>query len=296
MLQKDHTILRNFPVLGHFRFLFKLMLREVYQYFVESDKHGVTFDRDTRSLVYQSAKYVSDTVPFGTKERVYEVVDDWVNHSMAQVHNAPEDMRVTIGGLNCTQSYSASLLNISAMSQGALSKNAILALSTAAKQGIFSYNTGEGGVSPCNLEGGADLISQIGTRYFGCRTDDGNFSDEFFEATAKREPVKMIENKLSQGTKPGNRGILPAAKLTEEIAAIRHAPMAADVNSPPRHRLVDSPRGLLNFVQRLRRLSGGNLVGFKLCVGKRRESLAVCKAMAKTGTTPNFISFGGGEG
>lgn len=296
MLQKDHSILRNFPVLGHFRFLFELIRPEIYQYFVESDTDGVPFDRDTRSLVYQRAKDVRDTVPFGTKEDVYEVGYEWVNHSMAPVHNAPEDMRVTIGGPDCTQPYSASLLNISAMSYGALSKNAILALSAGAKQGNFAHNTGEGGISPYHVDGGADLIWQIGTGYFGCRTDDGNFSDELFEAKANLEHVKMIELKLSQGAKPGHGGILPAAKLTAEIAAIRHVPMGADVNSPPGHRVFDSPRGLLEFIARLRKLSGGKPVGFKLCVGKRREFLSVCKAMVETGITPDFIVVDGGEG
>ncbi len=296
MLQRDHSILRNFPVLGHFRFLFELIRPEIYQYFVESDTDGVPFDRDTRSLVYQRAKDVRDTVPFGTKEDVYEVGYEWVNHSMAPVHNAPEDMRVTIGGPDCTQPYSASLLNISAMSYGALSKNAILALSGGAKKGNFAHNTGEGGISPYHYQGGADLIWQIGTGYFGCRTEDGNFSDELFEAKANSDQVKMIELKLSQGAKPGHGGILPAAKLTPEIAEIRHVPMGADVNSPPGHRVFDSPRGLLDFIAKLRRLSHGKPVGFKLCVGKRREFLAVCKAMVETELTPDFIVVDGGEG
>ena len=296
MLQRDHSILRNFPVLGHFRFLFELIRPEIYQYFVESDTDGVPFDRDTRSLVYQRAKDVRDTVPFGTKEDVYQVGYEWVNHSMAPVHNAPEDMRVTIGGPDCTQPYSASLLNISAMSYGALSKNAILALSGGAKKGNFAHNTGEGGISPYHYQGGADLIWQIGTGYFGCRTEDGNFSDELFEAKANSDQVKMIELKLSQGAKPGHGGILPAAKLTPEIAEIRHVPMGADVNSPPGHRVFDSPRGLLDFIAKLRRLSNGKPVGFKLCVGKRREFLAVCKAMVETELTPDFIVVDGGEG
>ena len=296
MLQRDHSILRNFTVLGHFRFLFELIRPEIYQYFVESDTDGVPFDRDTRSLVYQRAKDVRDTVPFGTKEDVYEVGYEWVNHSMAPVHNAPEDMRVTIGGPDCTQPYSASLLNISAMSYGALSKNAILALSGGAKKGNFAHNTGEGGISPYHYQGGADLIWQIGTGYFGCRTEDGNFSDELFEAKANSDQVKMIELKLSQGAKPGHGGILPAAKLTPEIAEIRHVPMGADVNSPPGHRVFDSPRGLLDFIAKLRRLSNGKPVGFKLCVGKRREFLAVCKAMVETELTPDFIVVDGGEG
>ncbi|MDE0866387.1 MAG: FMN-binding glutamate synthase family protein [Rubripirellula sp.] len=296
MLQTHHSILRNFPVLGHVRYLFELIRPEIYQYFVESDTDGVPFDRDTRSLVYQRAKDVRDTVPFGTKENVYEVGYEWVNHSMAPVHNEPEDMRVTIGGPDCSKPYSSSLLNISAMSYGALSQNAILALSKGAKLGNFAHNTGEGGISPYHTEGGADLIWQIGTGYFGCRTDDGGFSETLFEAKATSENVKMIELKLSQGAKPGHGGILPAAKLTPEIAKIRHVPMGRDVNSPPGHRVFDTPIGLLEFIARLRELSGGKPVGFKLCVGKRREFLSVCKAMVKTGITPDFITVDGGEG
>jgi len=296
MLQKHHSILRNFPVLGHFRYLFEVIRPEIYQYFVESDTDGVPFDRDTRSLVYQRAKDVRDTVPFGTKEDVYEVGYEWVNHSMAPVHNEPEDMRVTIGGPDCSKPYSSSLLNIAAMSYGALSKNAILALSKGAKLGNFAHNTGEGGISPYHTDGGADLIWQIGTGYFGCRTEDGGFSDTLFEAKATLDHVKMIELKLSQGAKPGHGGILPAAKLTPEIAAIRHVPIGKDVNSPPGHRVFDTPIGLLEFIAKLRELSGGKPVGFKLCVGKRREFLSVCKAMVKTGITPDFIVVDGGEG
>ena len=294
--QVKHSILRNFPVLGHFRYFFELIRPEIYQYFVESDTDGVPFDRDERSLVYQRAKDVRDTIPFGTKENVYKAGYEWINHSMAPVHNVPEDMRVTIGGPACSQPYSASLLNISAMSYGSLSKNAVLSLSCGAKMGGFAHNTGEGGISPYHIEGGADLIWQIGTGYFGCRSDDGGFCEALFTENALQPTVKMIELKLSQGAKPGHGGILPAAKLTPEIARIRNVPIGRDVNSPPGHRVFSTPVGLLEFIARLRELSDGKPVGIKLCVGKRREFLAVCKAMVKTEITPDFIAVDGGEG
>ncbi len=296
LFQVKHSIPRNFPVLGHLRYFFEFIRPEIYQYFIENDTEGVPFDRDKRSLVYQRAKDVRDTIPFGTKEDVYKTGYEWINHSMAPVHNVPEDMRVTIGGPDCKQPYSASLMNISAMSYGSLSKNAILALSRGAKLGSFAHNTGEGGISPYHIEGGGDLIWQIGTGYFGCRTDDGGFSEQLFQQNSTQPNVKMIELKLSQGAKPGHGGILPAAKLTPEIAKIRNVPLGKDVNSPPGHKVFSTPVGLLEFVAKLRELSDGKPVGFKLCVGKRREFLAVCKAMVKTGITPDFISVDGGEG
>lgn len=295
-LQVKHSITRNFPVLGHFRFLFELIRPEIYQYFVESDTDGVPFDRDERSLVYQRAKDVRDTVPFGTKENVYRTGYEWINHSMSPVHNVPEDMRVNIGGTNCSQPYSASLLNISAMSYGSLSKNAVVSLSKGASIGNFAHNTGEGGISPYHIEGGGDLIWQIGTGYFGCRNSKGGFDESLFRETSSQAQVKMIELKLSQGAKPGHGGILPAAKLTPEIAKIRNVPLGKDVISPPGHCEFSTPIGLLEFMVKLRENSGGKPVGFKLCVGKRREFLAVCKAMVQTGITPDFITVDGGEG
>ncbi len=294
--QVKRSIPRNFPVLGHARYLLELIRPEIFQYFVESDTEGVPFDRDERSLVYQRAKKERDTVPFGTKENVYATAYEWINHSMAPLHHDPEDLRIKIGGPDCMQPYSASLLNISAMSYGSLSKNAVLALSMGAKIGGFAHNTGEGGVSPYHIEGGADLIWQIGTGYFGCRNDDGTFSVERYKEQASVPQIKMIELKLSQGAKPGHGGILPAAKLTKEIAAIRKVPMGKDVLSPPGHSSFSNPIELLEFIATLRESSGGKPVGFKLCVGKRREFLAVCKAMVKTGITPDFITVDGGEG
>ena len=294
--QTSHAVLRNFPLIGHGRYLLELIRPEIYQYFIESETDGVPFGRDQRTLVYQRAKQVRDTVPFGTKEDVYGVGYEWVNHSVAPLHLEASDLRIPVGGPDRTQPYSASILNISAMSYGSISKNAVLALNQGAKMGNFAHNTGEGGLSPYHLEGGGDLIWQIGTAYFGCRTPDGRFSPERFAENAAQPQVKMVELKLSQGAKPGHGGILPAAKLTQEIAAIRGVAMGHDVVSPPGHSTFSTPIGLLEFIVRLRELSGGKPVGFKLCVGKRREFFAICKAMVHTGITPDFITVDGGEG
>jgi glutamate synthase domain-containing protein 2 len=269
---------------------------EIYQYFIESETDGRPFSRDQRSLVYQRAKNARDTIPFGTLKNVYEVGYEWVNHSMQPLHLEPQEMRVTVGGPDCSQPYSASLLNISAMSYGALSKNAVLALNQGAKLGNFAHNTGEGGISPYHLEGEGDLIWQIGTGYFGCRTLDGHFNPELFSENAGQPTVKMIEIKLSQGAKPGHGGILPAAKVSAEIAAIRGVPLGRDVISPPAHSAFRTPLEMMAFIAKLRELSGGKPIGFKLCVGKRHEFLALCKAMVETGITPDFITVDGGEG
>jgi glutamate synthase domain-containing protein 2 len=294
--QTEHAIIRNFPVLGHVRYLFELIRPELYQYFVESDTEGVPFGRDRRSLIYQRSKDVRDTVPFGTKEDLYEVGYEWVNHSMAPLHLNAADMRLKIGGKDCQQPYSCSLLNISAMSFGSLSRNAVLALSGGAKMGGFAHNTGEGGVSSYHIEGGGDLIWQVGTGYFGCRNDDGTFCPDRFAKTAAQPNIKMIEIKLSQGAKPGHGGILPGTKVTNEIATIRGVPVGQDVLSPPGHSVFSTPIGLLEFVAQVQKLSGGKPVGIKLCVGKRREFLAICKAMRETKITPDFIAVDGGEG
>ena len=294
--QTRHAVLRNFPVIGHMRYLLEAIRPEIYQYFVENDTDGVPFGRDERSLVYQRAKKVRDTVPFGTLENVYEVGYEWVNHSLVPLHQEPADMRVVIGGPDCKLPYDASLFNISAMSFGSLSRNAVLALNHGAQLGNFAHNTGEGGISPYHLEGGGDLIWQLGTGYFGCRTEDGNFNPDLFAEKAALPNVKMIEIKLSQGAKPGHGGILPAAKVTPEIAEIRHVPLGKDVLSPPGHSAFTTPLELMDFIVQVRELSGGKPVGFKLCVGKRREFLAICKAMVESGVTPDFIAVDGGEG
>ena len=294
--QTRRTIRRNFPVLGRFRYWFEAIRPEINQYFVESNTDGVPFSREVRSVVYQRAKNVLDTLPFGTQRDVYGVGYEWVNHSIVPCHLDSKDLRITIGGPDCTAPYSSSLLNISAMSFGSLSPNAILALSGAARDGGFAHNTGEGGISPYHLEPGGDLIWQIGTGYFGCRTPEGTFCERAFAEKAIDTRVKMIELKLSQGAKPGHGGILPGKKVTPEIARIRGVPMGVDVISPPAHSAFATPIEMMHFIAKLRRLSGGKPVGFKLCLGKRREFLALCKAMVQTGITPDFIAVDGGEG
>ncbi len=296
MAQRKHTILRLYPVIGHLRFLLEYIRPEIQQYFVESNTNGQPVSREFRALVYQRAKGQRDTRPFGTQFDVYRDGYEWVNHSLAprsvEVHNP----RVRFGEATCSKPYDASPLNISAMSFGALSRNAILALNKGAQTGGFAHNTGEGGISPYHKKYGGDLIWQIGTGYFGCRDSNGGFDAALFADKASQDAVKMIEIKLSQGAKPGHGGILPAAKLTQEIAEIRHVPMGHDVVSPPAHSAFSSPIGLLEFVARLRELSGGKPVGFKLCIGKKSEFLAICKGMLETGITPDFITVDGSEG
>jgi len=297
LLQKKQAIRRNFPVIGNFRYLFESIRPEINQYFVESNLDGRPFSRESRNVIYQRAKGVVDSVPFGTQNDVYASDYEWVNHSISPKPHLHVHPRVKIGGPDCTQPYEASLFNVSAMSYGSLSKNAVLALNKGAKKGGFYHNTGEGGLSPHHLEGGGDLVWQIGTGYFGCRNQDGTFNEERFQKRAtENAQVKMIEIKLSQGAKPGHGGILPASKVTKEISLIRDVPMGKDVLSPPWHTAFDSPKGLLQFIAKLRKLSGGKPVGFKLCVGKRREFMAICKAMLETGITPDFITVDGGEG
>jgi glutamate synthase domain-containing protein 2 len=294
--QRKHTIRRLYPVAGRFRYLFESVRAEIQQYFVESDTNGMPVSREYRSLIYQRSKGDRDTRPFGTVFDVNRDGYEWVNHSLSPKEISNHDPRIRFGGPDCTQPYEASPLNISAMSFGSLSKNAIMALNKGAKAGGFAHNTGEGGLSPYHLKYGGDIIWQIGTGYFGCRDEHGNFDWDLFEEKANLTVVKMIEVKLSQGAKPGHGGILPAVKLTEEIARIRHVPMGKDVISPAAHTSFSTPKGLLEFVRELRRLSGGKPVGFKLCIGKKDEFLGICKAMLETGITPDFITVDGGEG
>ncbi|MDT8440849.1 MAG: FMN-binding glutamate synthase family protein [Desulfuromonadales bacterium] len=295
VLQKKHTLLRNFPVLGHFRFLLESIRPEIRQYFVEGDSEENPFSREKRSVVYQRSKGTLDTLPFGTRRDVYQVGYQWINHSLGLPVENLELTRCAIGEKSCSQPYAAALLNISAMSYGALSRNAIMALNRAAQAGGFSHNTGEGGISDWHCQGG-DLVWQIGTGYFGCRRADGTFCASTFEERAALPAVKMIEVKLSQGAKPGHGGILPAAKVSAEIARIRDVPIGQDVISPPVHSAFSTPGELLEFLARLRELAGGKPVGFKLCVGSKREFLAICKAMLESGLHPDFITVDGAEG
>ena len=296
VLQSRHAIRRNFPLIGRIRYLFEEIRPEIQQYFIELDLEGRPLNREERSVVYRRSKKVEDTIPFGTQRDVYAVGYEWINHSIVPRPKQDHPPRVRIGGSACKQPYDAAVLNISAMSFGSLSKNAQLALNMGAAKGGFFHNTGEGGVSPYHLEPGGDLCWQIGTGYFGCRADDGGFSEELFTRTATLPAVKLIELKLSQGAKPGKGGILPASKITPEIARIRNVPMGKDVISPSSHSSFSTPMGLLEFIGRMRELSGGKPIGFKLCVGKRREFISICKAMVESGIRPDFITVDGGEG
>lgn len=298
MIQTKQAIRRNFPLFGRLRYLFESIRPEIQQYFVESDTTGRPFSRIYRSVVYQRAKKEMDTTPFGTQMNVYEDNYEWMSHSINALDffKINDHPRVTVGGPYCLQPYSSSVFNISAMSYGSLSKNAVMALNEGAKIGGFYHNTGEGGLTDYHLEGGGDVVWQIGTGYFGCRHPDGNFNPEAFAQKAQHPQVKMVEIKISQGAKPGHGGILPAAKVTEEIARIRLVEMGKDVDSPPYHRAFSTPLGLLDFVKQLRDLSGGKPVGFKLCIGHRSEFVAICKAMIQTGIYPDFITVDGGEG
>jgi len=296
--QKKSAIVRNFPLVGRSRFIAEWLRPKLYQYFIESDTDGRPFSRIFRNIVYQRAKGELDTAPFGTQLDVYDEGYEWMNHSISAIdhHDMESDPRMVVGGPDCKKPYSASLLNVSAMSYGSLSSAAVMALNGGAAIGGFAHNTGEGGISPYHDQYGGDLIYQIGTGYFGCRAKDGNFDDELFKQRTAADNVKMIEIKLSQGAKPGHGGILPAKKVTEEISKIRNVPMGEDVLSPPYHRAFDSPVGLLRFIKRCRDLSGGKPVGFKLCVGGKHEFIAICKAMVETGIKPDFIAVDGGEG
>ena len=296
LLQKRHAVLRNYPVIGHMRFMLEDIRPEIRQYLIESDSEELPFSRESRSLVYQRAKGVEDKKPFGTSERVYQAGYTWVTHSVAPKIIADSDFRVSVGGPDCRQPYAISLYNVSAMSFGALSANAIRALNHGAKLGGFAHDTGEGGISRYHREFGGDLIYQVASGYFGCRTPDGKFSAEKFRSQALDPQIRMIELKLSQGAKPGHGGMLPARKISPEIAEARGVPMGVDCISPPSHSTFSTPVGLMEFIGQLRALSDGKPVGFKLCIGHRREFMCIVKAMLKTGITPDFIVVDGKEG
>ncbi len=298
MAQSRQAIRINFPLLGRLRYVFEDMRPKIQQYFVESDTDGTPLNRNERSVIYQRAKKQVDTIPFGTQLNVYAEGYEWMTHSInPQDHNKLDHSpRVRVGNKDCKQPYDASILNVSAMSFGSLSPQAIESLNLGAKIGGFAHNTGEGGISPYHLKHSGDLIWQVGTGYFGARDTNGNFSPEVFQKNAMRPQVKMIEIKLSQGAKPGHGGILPAKKNTPEIAAIRGVQAGTTVFSPPYHSAFNTPLGLIQFVKQLRDLSGGKPIGFKLCVGKKSEFLAICKAMVQLNIYPDFITVDGGEG
>lgn len=296
LAQTRHAVLRNYPISAHLRFLLEEIRPEMRQYFFESETDGLPFSRNQRAIVYQRAKMALDKRPFGTQLDVYAQGYEWLRHSIAPKPPASEPFRIAVGGPDCARPYSMSVFNISAMSFGALSANAIRALNRGAALGGFAHDTGEGGYSPYHREGGGDIIWEIGSGYFGCRRLDGGFDPDKFAAAAANEQIKMIEIKLSQGAKPGHGGVLPAPKVTAEIAAIRGVEVGKDCLSPASHGAFSTPIEMMNFVAQLRALSGGKPVGFKFCVGHPWEFLAICKAMLETNVRPDFIVVDGKEG
>ena len=296
MMARRHSLRRNFPVVAHLRTFFEYFRPMLRQYVVESDTEEVPFSHSQRSLVYQRAKNVLDKRPFGTELDLYAEQYEWINHSLAPAKIDSHDFRVTIGGPQCAQPYPASVFNISAMSFGALSANAIRALNEGARRGGFYHDTGEGSISQYHRENGGDLCWEIGSGYFGCRNEDGTFSEERFVENAQAAQVKMIEIKLSQGAKPGHGGVLPGAKVSREIANARGVPEGVDCISPAAHSAFSTPLGLLEFVARLREKSGGKPTGFKLALGHPWEWFGIAKAMQHSGILPDFIVVDGGEG
>ncbi|MFE8071762.1 FMN-binding glutamate synthase family protein [Marinobacteraceae bacterium S3BR75-40.1] len=295
-LRSRHNVLRNYPIIGHLRYLLEFIRPELRQYFFESEQSGRPFNREQRRIVNGRADGNADTEPFGTRRDVQSAGFDFVQHSIAPQQVDKRYGRIKIGGPQCAHPYDSSRLNISAMSFGALSSNAVLAMNKGARMGGFAQDTGEGGISPYHREHGGDLIWELGSGYFGCRKKNGDFDPEEFQQKATTDQVKMIEIKISQGAKPGHGGLLPGAKVNREIARTREIEEGEDCYSPAQHPEFDTPAGLLEFVARLRELSGGKPVGFKLCLGKRHEFMGICKAIVETGIQPDFITIDGAEG
>jgi glutamate synthase domain-containing protein 2 len=296
LLQRRHAILRNYPIIGHIRFMLEAVRPELRQYLIEDERDPVPFSREHRALVYRRAKSVQDAQPFGTVKDVNAVGYGWISHSIRPETLHDHDFRVAIGGPECRQPYSASVLNLSGTSFGAMGANAIMAFNKGAKLGGFAHNTGEGSISPYHRRHGGDVIWQVATGYFGCRTPEGAFDPEAFRRQARDPQVKMIEVKLSQGAKPGHGGVLPKAKITAEIAATRGISRDKDCVSPSRHSAFSTPLELVGFLQTLRELTDGKPIGLKLAVGHRYEFLAIVKAMLETGIAPDFVVVDGGEG
>lgn len=294
-IQTKHALLRNFPVLARFRYLLESVRPEFRQYFFEGELDGKPFNRRQRSIVYQRAKNVKQTISFGMQDDPGRIGYEWAAHSIYTKKVSTENFRVQVGSSQCKQPYSLSVLNISAMSYGALSKTAVTALNEGAKMGEFAHNTGEGGISEYHLKGG-DLIWQIGTGYFGCRNNEGEFSPDLFQEKATLPNVKMIEIKVSQGAKPGHGGLLPAEKNSEEIAKIRNVEAYTEIHSPTSHSAFSDAKGLMNFIDQLRTLSGGKPVGFKICIGRQNEFIDLLDAMLETNIVPDFITVDGAEG
>lgn len=295
MYQTENTVIRNFPFLGHFRYLLLSISPEIHQYFVEDNTDGKPFNKNQRDFVNKRSEKQSETHPFGTELDVYQEKYEWAPHSIYPVEVMEEEPRITVGR-QTDQTYAASIFNISAMSFGSLSAPAVRALNKGAHMGGFYHNTGEGGLAPYHLEYGADVVWEIGSAYFGCRTKDGNFDPDEFKEKATKPEIKMIEIKLSQGAKPGHGGVLPAVKNTEEIAEIRDLEPHTKIVSPAFHKAFSDAPGLLHFVQKLRELSGNKPCGFKLCIGRKQEFIEICETMLETGIQPDFITIDGSEG
>ncbi|WP_344201254.1 FMN-binding glutamate synthase family protein [Aeromicrobium alkaliterrae] len=297
LVQTRHSITRNYPIAGHARFLLEHIRPEIQQYFVESNTEGMPFDRETRDLVYDRAKGNHGEEPFGTERDVNAVGYEFVAHSMrARPKPDTPQPRVRLGGRHCTQPYDIALLNVSAMSFGSLSGNAIEALNAGAAMGGFAHDTGEGSISRHHTKHGGDLVMEVASGYFGCRTPEGRFDPDAFAERAQLDQVKAINIKISQGAKPGLGGLLPGTKVNAEVAEARGVPVGTTVVSPPVHPEFSTPLELVDFIARLRELSGGKPVGFKICIGSRREFLAICKAMLERGSAPDFIIVDGSEG
>ncbi len=295
LVQRRHSILRNYPILGHARFMMEAIRPELQQYFIERNTDGRPFDRDTRTSIYERAKGIKDEQAYGTERDVMEPGYEWLLQSIHSFDPPKQVPTVRIGGPDCTRPYDIALLNVSAMSFGALSAAALTALNQGAAKGGFAHDTGEGGLSRYHLSGG-DVVWEIGTGYFGARTKDGGFDREKFRTKAAHEAVKCVSLKLSQGAKPGIGGVLPGPKVTHEIADARSVPQGETCVSPPGHRVFSTPRELVRFIAEMRELAGGKPAGFKLCIGTRHEFLAICKAMVEEGSTPDFIIVDGAEG
>ncbi|MGO3280994.1 MAG: FMN-binding glutamate synthase family protein, partial [Brevibacterium aurantiacum] len=294
--QKKHSILRNYPVAGHARYLLESIRPEIQQYFIERNWDGRPYNRNTRAIIYERAKGKHSESAFGTERDVNRTGYEALMHSTVPITSSPTPPRIRVGGAECTQPYDISLLNVSAMSFGSLSDNAVRSLNKGAALGGFAQDTGEGSITPYHQEFGGDLIWEIGTGYFGCRTPEGEFAPDVFAQKAQDPQVKMVSLKLSQGAKPGLGGVLPGPKVTEEISEIRGIPVGKTCVSPPNHSVFSTPIELLQFIEQMRKLSGGKPAGFKLCVGSRTEFLGICKAMVETGITPDFIIVDGSEG
>jgi len=296
LIQTKHAILRNYPLQAHLRFLAEEIRPELMQYFIEQDTDGRPYDRNHRSIVYQRSKNALDERPFGTQLDVYKEEYEWLLQSIAPKPKCTEQFRVDVGGSEFKKPYSASVLNISAMSFGALGSRAIMSLNKGAKLGNFYHDTGEGGCSKYHLKAGGDLVWEIGSGYFGCRNKNGSFNEDKFKDTAQHDSIKMVEIKVSQGAKAGHGGILPGSKVSAEIAQARGVPEGEDCISPAFHTAFSTPKGLLEFVAKIRELSGGKPAGFKLCIGRHLEFMGICKAMVETNIYPDFIVIDGGEG